>query len=126
MGSDFLTLQHGWTDPKREFPMSIPMPPKETETGNAIRKSILRRPFLWASERWRRPFEPQLASPPVATRNGLARPTRIGAPSDIEPANEISSKATSEPKITFNGVLNYHDNFATDYRDGLQEELERP
>src|SRR6266498_2127183 len=39
-----------------------------------------RRRFVLAGERRRRVFEYQLASPPVATRNGLARPARIGAP----------------------------------------------
>src|SRR5258708_1754216 len=39
-----------------------------------------RRLFAWACERRRRTSELQLGSPPVATRNGLAQPTRIGAP----------------------------------------------
>ena len=39
-----------------------------------------RRPFAWAGERRRRTAELQFASPPVATRHGLAQPTRIGAP----------------------------------------------
>jgi hypothetical protein len=43
-----------------------------------------RRLFAWAGERRRRPSEPQFASPPVATRNGLAQPMRIGAPGASE------------------------------------------
>ena len=43
-----------------------------------------RRAFSWADERRRRASSLQLALPPVATRNGLAWPTRIGAPSAPE------------------------------------------
>jgi len=39
----------------------------------------LRRVFAWAGERRGRAPEPQFAAPPVATRNGLTQPTRIGA-----------------------------------------------
>jgi hypothetical protein len=46
--------------------------------------TTLRRLFAWAGERRRRPSEPQFASPPVATRNGLAQPMRIGAPAASE------------------------------------------
>ena len=42
--------------------------------------AISRRLFVSAGERRGRAFEPSLAAPPVATRNGLAQPTRIGAP----------------------------------------------
>ena len=41
--------------------------------------SYLRRVFAWAGERRGRAPEPQFAAPPVATRNGLTQPTRIGA-----------------------------------------------
>jgi hypothetical protein len=43
-----------------------------------------RRLFLWAGERRRWTLERQFAAPPVATRNGLAQPTRIGAPTAYE------------------------------------------
>jgi hypothetical protein len=42
-------------------------------------KAELRRVFAWAGERRGRASEPQFAAPPVAMRNGLTQPTRIGA-----------------------------------------------
>jgi hypothetical protein len=45
-----------------------------------VRMTKSRRLFVWAGERRRRTSELQFASPSVATCNGLAQPTRIGAP----------------------------------------------
>ena len=44
------------------------------------KRTCSRRAFSWAGERRQRTLELRFALPPVATRNGLAQPTRIGAP----------------------------------------------
>jgi hypothetical protein len=48
--------------------------------GDLIQRRHPRRLFVLAGERRRRALNLQFASPPVATRNGLAPPARIGAP----------------------------------------------
>src|SRR6185503_2939739 len=56
--------------------------------------------FGGAGERRRRAFEPQLASLPVATRNGLAPPARIGTPGPTQTramaqTKPLNSRATA-------------------------------
>ena len=53
-----------------------------SEGDDLVRHSLAfpRRGFAQAGERRRQAFELEFASPPVATRNGLAPPVRIGAP----------------------------------------------
>ena len=48
--------------------------------GDLIQRRRPRRLFVLAGERRRRALNLQFASPPVAARNGLAPPARIGAP----------------------------------------------
>src|SRR5664279_1759854 len=60
-----------------------------------------RRIFAWAGERRRRSPEPQFASPPVATRNGLAQPTRIGAPRVSEPPSAQTDRRSPPPDCVF-------------------------
>jgi hypothetical protein len=45
-------------------------------------------------------FEPLLALPPVATRNGLAPPRRIGAPTTPENQSTIMMYTANHPAIT--------------------------
>src|ERR1035438_5731912 len=56
------------------------MPKLYKHAANHVQNQSRAVPFAGAGERRGRTPEPQFAAPPVATRNGLARPPRIGAP----------------------------------------------
>ena len=60
-----------------------------------------RRIFAWAGERRRRSPEPSFALPPVATRNGLAQPTRIGAPTTSESPSAIADRGSRPAQCVF-------------------------
>ena len=65
-------------------------------------KANLRRLFAWVGERRRRSFEPQFAPLPVATRNGLTRPTRIGAITALA-GHSVKIGLYSQPTSKTNG-----------------------
>ena len=64
--------------------------------GDLIQRRHPRRLFVLAGERRRRELEVQSSSPPVATRNGLAPPARIGAPEINAPSGTISASVHGE------------------------------
>ena len=78
---------------KQAFPAPVP------SFINRMTRS--RRLFAWAGERRRRSPEPQFASPPVATRNGLAQPTRIGAPRVSETPSAQTDRRSPPPDCVF-------------------------
>src|ERR1035438_37658 len=64
--------------------------------GDLIRRRYPRRLFVVAGERRRRALNLQFASPPVATRNELAPPARIGAPEMNAPIGTIRAYVRRE------------------------------
>jgi hypothetical protein len=57
--------------------------------------------FAGAGERRQRTFEVQFALPPVATRNGLAPPLRIGAPANDRKGKtlvRLPTNSATDPK----------------------------
>src|ERR1035437_3351236 len=73
--------------------------------------------FAGASERRGRASSLQLAAPPVATRNGLARPPRIGAPGTSILSNKIkpenSGRTQNYMRLHF-GVMSIRSHIPSD------------
>ncbi|MDR3574869.1 MAG: hypothetical protein P4L50_13480, partial [Anaerolineaceae bacterium] len=68
--------------------------------------------------------EPQFAAPPVATRNGLARPLRIGAPTAFVLTNVFSPENSGRTKllstVSREGLSRFV-NFAHDLRNAITQ-----
>src|ERR1019366_198987 len=94
----FLTLSRG-EQTRTDIVVSKPGMKSHGEPdsiGDLIRRRYPRRLFVVAGERRRRALNLQFASPPVATRNGLALPARISAPEINAPIGTIRASVRRE------------------------------